>query len=499
MVNFLKKKVGLRTEILVTLTLLLGAALLLGGVMMLRFTERTLLKERVRQLDSLSRVLGQSLVNDMSGDSSFSVQNVNRSLLDQLPENLNCDGWWVFDRDLNLINSYSTGSVTPFSFSQRQQVKFSGELYRSINFPNFLDDFQPSANFLVPLMDNIRFIGLLELNYSLADVRLNLVKSQQIIIVYVFLYGLVLVAAGYYLLQRNIILPAQQLLRATENVGQGNLDTRLPVSGPLEISQLAIAYNQMVEALQTSSHQTNIYILELEKKNGELQKIRMELLRSEKLASIGQMGAGLAHEIGNPLAALIGYLELLKSHLDCTESKDIVKRSLIEAERIDYLVRDLLDFASPAKNSDVLIDAAKVMIETVELLKLQGVFNDISVNLALPPELPLVKNNYHRLQQVCVNLLLNAIQASTESGTIHLSAGVNDRQIWISVKDEGSGISDRDIGQLFDPFFTTKKSGRGLGLSICHRIIEDFGGTITVQSVLGQGSLFTVHLPIAEK
>ena len=480
------KSVGLRTEILITLTLLLGAALLLGGFMMLHLNERSLVEERIRHLDSLVYILSQSLT----------VQDTDRSLLDQLPDKLNCSGWWFYDRELNIIGSYTTGQPPHFPASVRQLVKITTEPQQEIVFPPLLNLFSRSrsaAYFMVPVMEKNRLAGLLEFNFSLDDIRLNLFKLQKIVLLYILLYGTILVLAGYYLLQRNIIRPAQNLFKATEEVSRGNLETRLPSAGPTEFSQLSVAYNRMVEALQVSHGETEKHILSLEETNRKLQQTRDELIRSEKMASVGQLAAGLAHELGNPLSALIGYLELLKQKIESTPDKNIIERSLIETNRIDFLVRELLDFSRPAENVQIeSVNMAIALNSSVQLLINQGAMTDLIKINKLPETLPLIKIDRHKLQQVFINLLLNATQACDQQGEIVLSAGNNMDSVWVGIRDDGSGIAAADLNKIFDPFFTTKPPGEGtgLGLAMCQRIVEEAGGTIDVDSVPGGGSFF---------
>ncbi len=494
----MKKTFGLRTEILLTLTLLLGAALLLGGVMMLRLAEQTLLEERVEQLDSITRVLARSLI--VSGDNA-ALLSKGPKILEQLPDGLNCEGWWLYDQTLGLVDSIAATGKTPLSISSRQQVKLSGELQRIVTFPSLLSFWgepDAAAYFSVPLIAKNRFSGVLELSFSLADIRWKLLKSQQVVILYVLLYGFVLVLIGYYLLQRNIISPARSLLKATENVGMGNLETRLPLSGPAEIAQLAAAFNHMVDALRMSRQETGEYIDSLQKSNEELQQARDELIRSEKMASVGQLAAGLAHEVGNPLAALIGYLEVLKQKAGSTADLDILDRSLVETTRIDFLVRELLDFSRSSDGELVEeVDLITELRASIHLLQNQGSFGELKLTDHLPDSLYCIGINRHKLQQVFVNLLLNAVQACRQSGEISVSAGEDGQVVWLGIKDNGCGIPENQLNKIFDPFYTTKQPGEGtgLGLTICHRIVEEAGGRIEVDSSFGRGSFFKLCFP----
>ena len=494
------KTVGLRTEILITLSILLGAALLFGGLVMLRFTETSLLEERVIHLDSLSRFIAQSLDDVENGQ----LADKNIKTLSSLPDSINCQGWWHYDQNLGLVGSWfspKSNNLTPLSIARRQQVKLTGELHRVVNFPTMLNLFNKvpaQVQFIVPIKRNNRFSGLLELSYSLNDIHLKLVKSQKIVIVYIFLYGFVLVLAGYYLLQRNIIKPARSLLQATEDVSHGNLETRLPIAGPTEIAQLSVAYNRMVDALQQSQRETKKQIEILETTNHELQQTRNELIRSEKMASVGQLAAGLAHEVGNPLAALIGYLELLKQRIKSSDEKDIVERSIVETNRIDFLVRELLDFSRPSETITLeSIDVVSVLNSCIQLLKNQGAMPNIEIHNELPDSIPVIRIDRNKLQQVFINLLLNAVQSCEQGGKITLSAGDDTGSVWVGISDTGAGIAEADLSKIFDPFFTTKSPGEGtgLGLAICQRIVEEAGGKIEVESYLGEGSRFRVVFP----
>ena len=494
----MSRSVGLRTEVLITLTLLLGAALLLGGMMMLHLMEKNLLEERVGQLRSFAQILAsvsRQPPGDLPGDVVLEEKLV---ALSHLPDDVHCNAWWLYDQNLNPVGSSVTGQSSPSVISRLQMVKLTKELLQKTYYStllNFFEQTEPATHFILPIQLSNSFYGLMELNFSLADIRLKVLGSLQVLILYIILYGIILVLAGYYLILKNIIRPAQNLLKATEDVGSGNLETRLPVAGPIEISQLATAYNQMVDALRESRDETEHHIASLEKTNQELQQTRDELVRSEKMASVGQLAAGLAHELGNPLAAIIGYLELLKQRVKAAPDSDILHRALAETNRIDFLVRELLDFSRPAENTLVEpVDIVAALNTAVQLLKNQGTIAEIKILNQLPPTLAPVKIDRNKLQQVFINLLLNATQACDQHGEICLSAGGDGNSVWVGIADNGRGIVSADLNRIFDPFFTTKPPGEGtgLGLAMCQRIVEEVGGVIEVDSKLGEGSFFRV-------
>jgi signal transduction histidine kinase len=212
------------------------------------------------------------------------------------------------------------------------------------------------------------------------------------------------------------------------------------------------------------------------------------------MASVGHLAAGMAHEIGNPLGAVVGYLELLKGDLSDPDQRDLVERSLAETGRIDRLVRELLDFAKPSAVVREAFDPAVLGREVLDLLRHQGVFDQRSLYDELPEALPLVRMDPHRLRQVLVNLLLNARDATTVGSAIRLAGAGEGDWVRLAVRDSGIGLSEEVRAHLFDPFYTTKATGRGLGLAICRRIVEEAGGRIEVNSTPGLGSEFQVWL-----
>jgi signal transduction histidine kinase len=214
------------------------------------------------------------------------------------------------------------------------------------------------------------------------------------------------------------------------------------------------------------------------------------------MASIGHLAAGMAHELGNPLSALIGYMEVLKMDLPPGRTRQIIDHAGTELERIDHLVRDLLDYARPNPDREELIDPAPVARQAMTMLQRQGMFDVVTLVDNLPENLPSVRMAPHRLMQVVVNLLVNARDASPLKGKIHVSGGLDDKTVWLEIADDGQGIPEAILPYIFDPFFTTKApgKGRGLGLAVCQRVLEEAGGRIEVKSEIGAGTHFKVVL-----
>jgi two-component system, NtrC family, nitrogen regulation sensor histidine kinase GlnL len=240
-------------------------------------------------------------------------------------------------------------------------------------------------------------------------------------------------------------------------------------------------------------------------------ELEEDLKRADRLAMMGTLAAGLAHEIRNPLGGIKGAAQLLRRSIEDNSSlrnyTDIMVR---EVDRVNQLIEQLLDLSRPAQLTLAPVNIHKVL-EDVLLLQAQT-FGEkaMAVRKAFDPSLPKIKGDRAQLTQVFLNLMKNAFQSMEHRGTLTLttrletdfhireSATGRNRFIWVDVADEGAGIKEEDLPHIFSPFFTTKNSGTGLGLSICYRIIKEHGGLIRVDSVEGQGTTFKVSLVVAD-
>lgn len=362
---------------------------------------------------------------------------------------------------------------------------------------------RPDGSGVIQLITVVRdgeTVGKAGLLLSLAPEKARLTRSRQMLITYFTLDFFLLLGLGSFVLSRIVVNPINRLLTATEKITGGQYVQRLSVSGSAELARLAVAFNEMASALRDKDAQVAEQLAALEKANSDLSQAREETLRTEKMASIGLLAAGMAHEIGTPLASIMGYAELTAGEQPDNEVlKDYARRITDDCSRIDRIVRGLLDFSRPRTLSGENTDVRDVVRSTCELMTQQGVFKQLDLRLETDDVLPPARCDQHQLQQVIINLLLNSRDATPAGGTIMVKASRADSYIHLDVRDSGSGIPDESMRHIFDPFFTTKPPGKGtgLGLAISARIVEGFGGRITVESSVGEGSCFTVWLPAA--
>lgn len=324
-----------------------------------------------------------------------------------------------------------------------------------------------------------------------------------------FLFYLGLTAATvllltYVLLTYFIVRPIDRLRLATERLAFGRLQTQVPVQGAAEVARLAATFNDMAAQLRADRASLQERLEQLERTTSELTVTQDQLIRSARLAAVGRLSAGVAHEIGNPLAAIRGLLDLLQTGgLDPDEEREFIQRIQRETERIHHTIRDLLDFSRSDPRAETRVEASadlrEVVSDTVKLIDRQTRFQDIEVALRVDEALPRVRGDHERLRQLLLNLLFNAADALGGKGTIEVGATNGAGVVHLVVEDDGPGIDAAILDQVFDPFVTTKAAGQGtgLGLAVCYTIVERLGGTIEATNRAGGGAAFTVTLPAA--
>lgn len=316
--------------------------------------------------------------------------------------------------------------------------------------------------------------------------------------------GFVLILVITYYMIKNITRPIGEMVEATRDIAAGHFGREIRTTSQGEIAQLAESFNTMLKSLRQMKADLEDWGRTLEEKvrerTEELVAMQTRVAQSERLASLGMLAAGVAHEINNPLG---GILSLTALALEDISAEDPNRKNLEEvvrqSERCREIVRGLLEFSRQSETGTERVDINETIENTLDLVGKQSVFFNVELVKELAPLLPPVTAERSQLQQVLMNIIINAVQAMGERGT--LTVGTRERDdgfVEIRISDTGRGIPADEIDRIFDPFFTTKESGdgTGLGLSIAYGIVTKHGGTITVDSVVDQGSTFTVSLPL---
>jgi len=362
-----------------------------------------------------------------------------------------------------------------------------------------------------PLLAEGRMIGGITIMGSLEPIYHNLRSSQGLTLLYILLDSLILVMVGMVLLSRIVVNPIHKLLKMTEEYKGGEMVPTLGEASEAsrnEIGELSRALSSMLRRLDENKKELQAHIASLEKANKELQQAQDEIIKSEKLASVGRLSAGIAHEIGNPIGIVLGYLDLLKSAgVGDEERKDYLNRIESEVTRIKRIIRQLLDFSRPSSGVPEQTHVHERIVSTTNMLGPQPMMEGIETEARFLAQEDLVLADPNHLQQVFLNIVMNAADAlakkdaSPEAGAekrIVIKTLNTDQAIQIWFSDTGPGIQDKEVTRIFDPFYTTKEPGKGtgLGLSVCYRIVEGLGGTIRAESTPGMGTSIIITLPV---
>ncbi len=326
----------------------------------------------------------------------------------------------------------------------------------------------------------------------------------RLVALYTGVVALATLMVAYFALTRLIVRPLDELTRAARRVADGRRALKVPSSGAAELVELGQSLSTMTGRLLSEEEALRRKIDEVERATEQLKSAQDSLVRSERLASVGRLAAGLAHEVGNPLAALIGLEDLLlEGGLDPAEQNDFLTRMRKETERIHNIVRDLLQFARPAgaesEAKDEPGDVALAVEETVTLLKPQHGLRDVTLDVELGEALPTVALKTTEIVQIVLNLVLNAADASGPGGRVRVCASEHQGSVRLVVEDNGPGVAAGIRASLFEPFVTSKEVGKGtgLGLAVCRGLVESVGGTIGLDASYIQGARFVVELPSA--
>lgn len=362
----------------------------------------------------------------------------------------------------------------------------------------YITAYEPIKNIRNDII-GILYVGMLEQPY--------IDTSNRVMLTFVWIASLCVVGLLIilYFSTNRIINPLLRMVKATQQIAKGDLAHKVVVRSKDEIGLLANSFNTMTSDLRTANEELIDWGRTLEKKveerTQELTKMQAHLIQSEKLASLGKLAAGVAHEINNPLGGILIYSHLL---LEDTPKDspyyDNLKKIAKETSRCKDIVKGLLEFARPKDPEMLQLDINTIVEKSLYIIEGQALFQNIKIEKELAPDLPKIVGDSAQLQQVFMNIILNAAEAMNGDGTITLRTQLNgnDKFIDIGFIDTGHGIAEEDLKRLFEPFFTTKEVGKGtgLGLAISYSIIQKHFGTINVASQLGRGSVFTVKLPV---
>lgn len=352
-------------------------------------------------------------------------------------------------------------------------------------------------------------LGFAEADISLAILDKAIKKQELAITAYVLGFICLLSVVLCTILWNLVSTPLSVLTHGMERVAAGELDHTVRIDTKDEMGELATAFNAMTSDLKKAKNELvewgNTLEKKVEEKTEEIRKAQAKLIHSEKLASLGRMAAGVAHEINSPLTGIVtfGHL-LLKKFPEGSQDREDIEVIIEQANRCSNIIKGLLGFARATSAEKGPININDIVNSSLNMVRHKADFFNIRVVLELDESLPPIKADASQIQQVFLNMIINAADAMEGKGTFTVTTRKVDENgvpfVEVEFNDSGPGINEKDIPKLFEPFFTTKPVGKGtgLGLAVSHGIIQDHGGRIRVRSTLGKGTSFFVRLPFYE-
>ena len=325
--------------------------------------------------------------------------------------------------------------------------------------------------------------------------RKNIAATLKVAFILLFVGLGLIITVGVFInsrLARSIVTPILDLERVTKKIARGDFSETIRVKGHDEIAALAVSFNQMEQKLDQAMTALDAIIKKLQEKQSQL-------VEAEKLASLGKLAAGIAHEINNPLTSVLTFSNLMLEQCPPGDPRhDKLKLMARETDRARNIIRQLLNFGRESVIRPVKINVNQPVSEIAESLVAQEAFKGIELSMTLADGLPEVYADPAQLGQVVLNILLNAIHAITPPGRIDVTTHRDGNFIEVVFADTGKGIPEEHLHKIFDPFFSTKDAtrGTGLGLAVSYGIIKKHGGEIAVNSTVGKGTTFTVRLPV---
>jgi len=509
---------GLKTKIAFNIAILFFVAMLLVNIVTVMTAQRDIIRKEVSRGQFILSTIEKDLLESIKFEANPTPMS-SRARIFQLLTDAGVTNALVLVKN----NKRFLFGDTPRSL-QDEMMKHSRKVMRSkMHEANYFGTtwgvFWKQRRHLIlstPLLQNDQALAGASIVLPLEGIYQSLRRSQKMLFIYLFINTVILTFIGIYRLSKVYFQPLARLARRAEDYREDDEMLFSVRKEDNELHKLSGSLNSMLRRISADKEKLRSTVNSLETANVELKKAQKEIIRAEKLASVGRLSAGIAHEIGNPIGIVMGYLELLKQKdIPAAEQEEYIHRTEAEIERINTIIRQLLEISRPSNVGLKAVSVNDLIDDISEVLNVQPLMSNIEFECRLEAENDKIMADANQLRQVFLNLIINAadaissedkavngkllIQSSLVSGTPE-KPQAEKTYLEIMFIDNGPGISEENIANIFDPFYTTKEPGKGtgLGLSVSFMIIEGFGGKMTVSSKIGEGTTMTLLLPVVE-
>jgi signal transduction histidine kinase len=507
---------GLRTKIAFNLAVLFLVAMLLINIVAMMTAKRDIIRKEVSRGHFLVSTLSAGLLDILNMEPQSTPQASRAHVFGLLAEG-GVSGAMIVDKNKERVVYGQISTALQNELLKHARSAMQSQAPATHFFGTTWGVFWKHHRDLIiskPLQQNERIVGGISIVLPLEGIYATLRRSQKMLFVYLFVNTIILTFIGIYRLSKVYFLPLARLARRAEDYQEDD-DMLFSVrKEDNELHKLSGSLNSMLRRISADKEKLRSTVNSLEIANLELKKAQEEIIRAEKLASVGRLSAGIAHEIGNPIGIVMGYLELLKQKdTPDSEKEEYIQRTEDEIERINTIIRQLLEISRPSKAGLKAVSVHDLIDDIAQVLNVQPLMSNIALECILEARNDTVMADANQLRQVFLNLIINAADAVSSAGNadkgklVIKSEQVDEKQeqsdeqkqlLKITFMDNGPGISEENIGNIFDPFYTTKEPGKGtgLGLSVSFMIVQGFGGEMTVHSDKGKGTSLTILLPV---
>jgi signal transduction histidine kinase len=496
---------GLKIQIAGTLVVLLTLSILLGNMVFAAFWQKEMIRSEIEHVRSVWAELSKQ--DNNSNPNQLEIYEELKAFCRFTSKHcagvaLTGNNPWL-KNGLPEIQAKAMDLAQESAVSQQEILRLEGNPWGMLS----------SARKYLFIAEPLNFDSTEKPKAAVVIIELNSIyetifQNKKAIFVYLLVNVILLTIVGFFRLIAITVKPIERMVRMSQSYHDPDVLFFNGEQKRSEFGQLSMALNGMLYRIESDRVQLRNSVTSLEIANSELLKTQKEMVRTEKIASVGRLSAGLAHEIGNPIGIVQGYVELLQQpDLDQAEKQQFAQRAISELDRVNKLIRQLLDYAGSSSNEMSVVNLAQLIDEVCEIVAFKkynppiSLIKEISANI-------FIECDSDNLRQVILNCLLNALDAlESKNGDFERQIIVkaekvvedesNQTNVHISIEDNGTGIEEKDLDVIFDPFFTTKDQGKGtgLGLFVSHSIIDAHGGKIWIESSFGKGSTVNIKLP----